>query len=109
MNNPNAPREFDLKSADEILVAYTKPYDNTIDNGNLFFAATEYKDAYEKLQRERDRYRAALEFYANKENWNRFEDLGARPVPLNEFLKNEWAKIVEDSGKRARKVLNGED
>lgn len=36
---------FDLKQADEILDEYAKPY-SMIDNGNLFFAACEYRNAY---------------------------------------------------------------
>lgn len=67
-----------------------------------------YEDAqkaYDALEAKLAECVAALEFYADKNNWNRFEDLGSKPVPLNCFLKPEWAKIVEDSGKLAREVL----
>lgn len=44
------PRDLDLKQADEILHEYTQP-GSMIDNGNLFFAAHEYKAAYDELVR----------------------------------------------------------
>lgn len=37
-----------LKDADQILNEYSQP-DSLVDEGNLFFAATEYKKAYEEL------------------------------------------------------------
>ena len=39
------PREFDLKQAAEIALCYSQK-DSTIDNGNLFFALLEYRDAF---------------------------------------------------------------
>lgn len=41
----------DLKSADEIIEEYSKPY-STIDNGNLYFACCTYQTEYKKLQSE---------------------------------------------------------
>lgn len=54
MTNKPPPREFDLKQADEIAEEYSKPY-SMIDNGNLFFALEEYREAYKTLQAELDR------------------------------------------------------
>lgn len=39
----------DLKHADEILHEYAQPH-SMIDNGNLFFAGTEYQKAYRELE-----------------------------------------------------------
>lgn len=47
MNPQIKAREFDINHAFEILEEYSKP-NSMIDNGNLFFAACEYQDAYQK-------------------------------------------------------------
>lgn len=41
----------DLKSANEIIEEYSKPY-SSIDNGNLYFACCTYQAEYKKLQSE---------------------------------------------------------
>lgn len=54
--NPTAQseRELDLDQADEILDGYAMK-DSTIDEGNLYFAAWEYKEAYERLLKQREK------------------------------------------------------
>jgi len=42
------PKKFDLEQSDSILIEYAQPH-SMIDNGNLFFAATEYQGAYNEL------------------------------------------------------------
>lgn len=49
--------------------------------------------------------REALEFYGDAGSYRRFEDLGHSPVYINEFLMSRWTRIVDDSGKIARKAL----
>lgn len=57
------------------------------------------KSAYDKAVE-------ALKFYAEKENWRRFEDFGTTPCYLHDFLKPEWGRIARDkSGDIARKTL----
>jgi hypothetical protein len=58
MTTPSAHREFDLHHAKEILEQYTQP-NSMIDNGNLFFAATEYQGALTALQKENEELREA--------------------------------------------------
>lgn len=56
MYAPKSPAQVgpDLKHAAEILIAYCEPHNENIDNGNLFYAATEYQRAYLEVVKERD-------------------------------------------------------
>jgi chromosome segregation ATPase len=62
-------REFDLKQADEIFDEYSKPY-RMIDNGNLFFALGEYKEAYETKCAEVEEFKAKYNFMLNSAQQN---------------------------------------
>lgn len=50
----------ELDSADEVIRDYSLP-NSWVDQGNLFFAATEYRNAYKELQEKLSVARAALE------------------------------------------------
>ena len=64
-----------------------------------------YQLQIDALKTQLDEYKAALEFYGEKETYRRFEDLGSEPIYLSDFLKVDFAKIVADCGKRARDIL----
>lgn len=50
----------ELDSADEVIRDYSLP-NSWVDQGNLFFAATEYRNAYKELQEKLSAARDALE------------------------------------------------
>jgi hypothetical protein len=53
-------RQVDLQSAKQILKDYCEP-DSLIDNGNLYFAACEYQEAYNQLQVQCDKLAESLD------------------------------------------------
>lgn len=61
----------------------------------------------DELKQENQRFKSALEFYADKNSWNSVSPYGDSVVPLDFFLKPEWGIIVQDCGKRARQALSG--
>ena len=58
-----------------------------------------YKHMHQKLNEQNKRYREALEFYADKENYKPFDGI---------FLSSYQNKVDEDGGEIARKALKGE-
>lgn len=67
MTNDKPAREFNLKEANKVIRGYIDN-DVTIDNGNLFFAALEYQDAYQALKLENERLEKELTFEGRLRN-----------------------------------------
>lgn len=57
------------------------------------------KNANKRIKKQNKRYREALEFYADKENYKPFDGI---------FLSNYQNKVDEDGGEVAQKALKGE-
>lgn len=70
--------DLDLNEADKILKEYSEP-NPLIDEGNLFFAAIEYKKGYQQLmavaQELRDCLRCESEHVENRLALKKFKDL----------------------------------
>lgn len=78
-----AERAQDYKTAYEIVDMLAR---STVDKAN-------------ELKQQNKRYREALEFYADKENYKPFDGI---------FLSSYQNKVDEDGGEIARKALKGE-
>ena len=100
-----------IDEANEILLEYVKDC-SLIDEGNLYFAATEFKSAYEQLQKQNQELKETLKFYADGDNWEHVapdkvdyrviekSDFGTGEFQLTELTDDEWV-----GGRRAREVL----
>ncbi|MDY7043735.1 hypothetical protein RVS70_05900 [Virgibacillus sp. M23] len=67
--------------------------------GKIIIQESEYDDLLEENQR----YRQALEFYADKEN---YEVTGEKTyIGHGDFTEETWIEVDRDKGKKARKAL----
>src|SRR5690625_5023960 len=69
-------------------------------NKKNYWIAADFKFENLLLEQQNKRYREALEFYADKENYKPFDGI---------FLSRYQNKIDEDGGEKARKALEGEE
>ena len=93
------PHFENKKAADEVIAKYPLP-NSLIDNGNLFFAATEYQKAYEQTSATVAALKAGLESYKifpispcdevrlHADCWGKIQDLEDEVAKLK-GLKNE--------------------
>lgn len=95
----------ELDSADEVIRDYSLP-NSWVDQGNLFFAATEYRNAYKELQEKLSVAREALEFYGHTAGGNWSEHHGKIAIHYTDVeCIGVGPSLMDFGGKFARKAL----
>lgn len=92
-----------LQEANDILKDYTEP-NSMIDMGNLFFAATEFKAAYEAVCREKDNTEREVERLKRviAQELSENDELGAEYTYVR-ALKEDVARLLRRHKKRLKK------